>query len=1074
MADIARSVDYFSKDNGLKYEKDPIKEVSKKTSMPKNFLSFFTNLISFISQYNEAFKEENFNRMGQLIVTINDSIERYFKSDAKDLKPELKKISDNTTEEVFKYFKDKAKGLLSPEAAAEQIDDTISKFKKELIEKVQAIVFRREASEIAQRSPQNNADYKYSYETANAAVNAANKIVETKNLEFETNVQVFSIKLGKLVVSEFSNAVKKLTDSNLRSFRKGLERMNASFSSQFYGIVSSTNNAISQAQSRNKSFFSKIFRGMKYSAIAVTNTVSLAVTTLAVTYLTGKFILKRLLRWGGIVLGAMWSVVRFSFKLITKTIGLAFRGVKFVAMGVLKATGFMLKTTKKVIGGVFSLANTIFKKISGFSILGIVKGALKAFLFSYPGAFFLGYVCGKIWKSILKLAGMDDGDIAKGNYSIFKDLISPAISNAKKKIGGFFGDKAASFNDWWEEKKASFKDSDLYKQITNRFAAVFERIKSIGKEWAPIFMRIGNFMQSIVWPAIEWIYSALEIFLGPALKTPKRFIRNYGAILHGMKAIKFLSKHVKLRGGFAALLAGAVIAGSGIVLGTGIGETEKNDDDNPIKLPISKRFASLYGYDGGTAEDETFFEQYRPQIEIDYEYLHELRDKVRRERDPQQRARLQRQYNEVEKIYRTLMRRRDDLWRYDSIINELTDAYKDNKDVLWKASSHPMTKEILSDENGVLMMNPHDLDSMEVADQLSFLKSVIASRIMLTNNKLAAFKEASLVPDDPFQHVIDAFANLEREHLAISMVRSTRTAEGSGLTTAEGVPAALFVPEIRSVSEQENFDFRAPILRNGFVTAPSKVFVPNANKPAPIGDTGLGFALYDADRDVFNLRNTWAGKFARRHVIGADLAGYLDSYDLNERIERSRESYRMPTMSVNVADDSFNKLLYKVIKPITSELIEAFGDVLKGDIYILGGFTPNRSLLISDVYNLLSNNFLIPEIDKIIQSLTISNVWDYASNKNAPLDAFDVSYNIFKKSLDSLSRITDEERTSDVALNAVLEAIDAYKREEGGDMMRRLVEEEYRNLTDTTTSNEELMREINGYLATLTQELERR
>ena len=751
MATIAKSISDFSRE-GVNAPVNQTETMAMKfrSEVPKNFLTFYQNIISLISQYESAFEEENFNRMSSFVIAINNAIIKYFKSSNNALKDELNGIAEDTANAAKEYLEKKQAKSFDTEEAKDSVLKTIADYKEKILRKIQELTAKKKTQIGAQggvAEQQKKPDDTPLKNAVSDTIASANQLLKEQDNNFKSEVQKFSISLGRLVLSNFTATFNKLNDENLKRMRKNIDSLNSAYSSAFYSVVNSS------VKANNKHTVLGIMGvALKGSAIAIINT---ATTTLG-ELLRAGFALKsayRIVRfWGGKIFSPIVHAFNIAKKVIVGAVNALWGVGQFVVGIAYNVVAFGVKTVFKTFNAIYSLSSLVFKKLLGVSIIGLFKKAFVGFIMSYPGAYFLGYLFGRIWGSILRIGGVSPEDIQNGNYSVSDLFLKPWLEAIKTKfiainktIDKYLTPDANSIAESVKEIVTSsklWKDiSDLYETVNNIASSSWEEIKDT-------FLSIASFVRDYVEPVASFVWDVVSLFVEGVVAEPLIAKRTYMGALHGLKQFRFFVKHVKTRGGLAAVIAGTFAAGAAAILG----QTDKNAKDlqnekekEYFKLGISKRYAKYWGYtfqEGETIPEEqegdkrrymTISERTRP-------FLEKLLQKADESRNPADR----RKYNEIQAIYidlineqLSLMDAKDEL---DGFV-EFYDKHKDDGDTLSSLQGTSLANAILQ-HNGKSIFGFNVFEKTHgLSNQIRLLYTVLGERLTMVDSKLSNFEK---------------------------------------------------------------------------------------------------------------------------------------------------------------------------------------------------------------------------------------------------------------------------------------------------------------------------------------------
>lgn len=1025
-------------------------------SLPPNFISFYNNVVGFINQYEKAFEEENFERMKFFIVAVSEAISNYFKKTKKngddELQAELNGIAEDTATIAQALIKQKQMKSFSEDELQERIFNIVAAYKEKILNKIKGQVASLRASDKTNTAPNGP---KPADNAITATIDSANEVLQKKDSEYQTEIEKFSIRLGSIITHEFKDNIKKLNEYNLRTFEKGINRLDTAYANHFYNIVTQTNESISKSQGKLKAGFSKIGRVLKYSAITMTNTVTLAISGLTYAYLGGKLFVKTLWFWGGKVLAPVKYLLGLGLRLVKGAINFAFKAVKFVVNGVYTTGKFLVKTTFRVLNKTYSLAMDIWKKVFGFSFWEFVKGTVSAFIFSYPGAYFLGYLSGKIWGGILRLAGLSDEDIRNGNYHIKDDVLMPLFETIKGKITGIFGEGSNLFSKWKDkltDKGAGlleeFKQTKVYQRIESLKAKIAPTWKHVIEQIKPFVQQVKEFYNNYVEPVVGALASILSVFGDGLIEAPQMFLRSrYGAMVGLVKSSAYFAKHIRLRGGIAGIIASAIAIGAGMILGTNTKkETQDNGEaDNPLKMPIASKFAFLYGGSYNVEDEKEFseYEGYRTAIQRKEEVLGKLLQQAHSM--PKETKELSREYyNRARYAYAKIQGELDFANSSELLLKDLLTEYRNDSgnNREWKASDYKGIVDLLR-YNDKYIIDPSSLDNLSPLAQIGLLNAIVLQRKARAQDELDTFK-ALAEGENGLANVARYFEGIDERFLKV------KTFVGGDLDSAANTLDYKFELALNDIEDtyadyqndflrgrlRENIGkMNASLMRTQIMTRTD-----NVRNPEEMEWTGWG-----ASKKKAEAQKIW-DMAINEDLRTAHSMGYSGS------ISDYRASQTMPTPiditgtfdPSQFANKKFqNTLTY--VDHIANAFQDSFMDMLrKNESYKKHNNSFNRL-----------NILMRQQIDATIKSITTEDLL-----KENGEDLLNIGYNVFARALNSI-----EIQESENGINDLKELVDTLKGQTNA--FKETLMKAVGELNTDRLMTKELLKEANAYISEL-------
>lgn len=724
---------------------NPIKSIESAAiseGLPKNFLSFYQNIISFIAQYQKAFEEENFERMKHYAIATSEAIAKYFKGASSEIKEELNGIALDTAQVAKNFIQKKQEKSFSEDEIRDQILEIVSNYKEKILKRIKSLTV---SSKTKPKQEKGKADLK------EPVLNEVNDLLKKQEESYTKEINKFSIELGSTILSKFKEIVWKLNDNNLKRFQDNLKKLNVEYDTQFYQIVSKMNVTMAH---RNTAL-TILGKALKTSAITLINTTTHALGVILGTFFGLKAIAGILGFWGGKIIGVVRGILNFGYKLISGALKLLIKSVKLIVGTAYKIISFGVKTVVKTMDTIFSLSARLFKKVMGFSFLSLLKNSFMAFLTSYAGAYLIGYAFGRLWRMVLKVAGIDDADIASGNYSVVDDVIFPLLHRAESKIkssydliNSYFKDGKDTAQTKVNELMESIKRTKFWHTAENLGNRALSFVQSItgNIDLRDIWQKIETFTEDYVWPTIKAVTYFLGIFGEGMIDSPTTFLRARTGAIIGLSKIAYFAKHIKIRGGIAGLLASAVAIGAGAILGTGAKETEDNTDDKSAKYPlkhlVSKEFASLYGL----GIDIGVKEEYLPFIEQKRKYLSGLFNAIDEASGDERKIRSDK-YNQIRPVLISLLNERSEVSGLNTQLEEIMKMADEEKATNVDLTDYPIVKDILY-KNGQWIYPKEQFRKIgTLQGQLAFLQKILEGRYKNIQGHLSRFMELSNAKD---------------------------------------------------------------------------------------------------------------------------------------------------------------------------------------------------------------------------------------------------------------------------------------------------------------------------------------
>lgn len=719
---------------------NPIKSIESAAiseGLPKNFLSFYQNIISFIAQYQKAFEEENFERMKHYAIATSEAIAKYFKGASSEIKEELNGIALDTAQVAKNFIQKKQEKSFSEDEIQDQILEIVSNYKEKILKRIKSLTV---SSKTKPKQEKGKADLK------EPVLNEVNDLLKKQEESYTKEINKFSIELGSTILSKFKEIVWKLNDNNLKRFQDNLKKLNVEYDTQFYQIVSKMNVTMAH---RNTAL-TILGKALKTSAITLINTTTHALGVILGTFFGLKAIAGILGFWGGKIIGVVRGILNFGYKLISGALNLLIKSVKLIVGTAYKIVSFGVKTVVKTMDTIFSLSARLFKKVMGFSFLSLLKNSFMAFLTSYAGAYLIGYAFGRLWRMVLKVAGIDDADIASGNYSVVDDVIFPLLHRAESKIkssydliNSYFKDGKDTAQTKVNELMDTIKQTKFWHTAENLGNRVLSFVESItgNVDLRDIWQKVETFIEDYVWPTVKAVTYFLGIFGEGMIGSPSTFLRARTGAMIGLTKIAFFAKHIKLAGGIAGLLASAIAIGAGTILGTGKRNTEKEaeNENYPLKHLISKEFASIYGWKD---DDTAVNEEYLPLIEQKRIYLSGLFKAIDSENDAEKRKANSDKYNRIRPILISLLRERSDISGLKAQVREIGEM-AGNEDQGTDLSDYPIVKDILYKNDQWIYSKEQFRKIKPLSSQLTFLNTILQTRYENIQKQLTYFKQLS-------------------------------------------------------------------------------------------------------------------------------------------------------------------------------------------------------------------------------------------------------------------------------------------------------------------------------------------
>ena len=725
------------------------------------FLSLYNAIIGYISQYEVAFEEENFNRMVKFATAINNKIISYFKGSG-ILLPQLRKIADNTTEKAKELLEKKRHNSLDFDKVQDKISELVSDYKEKILQKIKGLALAYSSPTSEKESGTKEASLKTTSVsvsdkkqiTANT-ISFANDLLKKREKAFRENVSKFSVTFGKTILTNFIDVLSKVNAENLDSFKKNLDVLDKEYKKTFFIVV---RKSVIPKTTRTLSEKTKIF--LKGTLKGTINLLTLGLAGLLKIYFGGRALLKFVKFWGGKLLAPVVWTFNIAKKLIVGAVNVLWNVGKFAVKSIYGIASFAAKTVIRTFKTIYSLSDFVFSKVLKVSILGIFKKAFVGFIMSYPGAYFLGYVVGRIWGSILKIAGLSTTNIQNGEYSVKDDVLKPWLETIKNRaekamsnVKDVFDQKEAAAKGFKEKIKEVITSSRLWREGNYMFKVAANFPKALVEQITDFYEKVAPFFNNYVIPVAEALWSVVGMFVEGAIAEPKIFKRAYIGAKAGLKAVKLgarmtkfinFAKYVISRGGLAAIMAGGVAAGAAAILG----QTDKtygeqgDKKDSFMKIGVSKKYSDLWGGEETeeSKEDVKNHGGYQTVSQRSKAFLGNLLKTADRTGDPEVRK----QYDEIEAIYLDIINEQMVLQDASAELERYSIEYEKARSdgaVRGSLDGSTLWNTILK-YNGKLLVNRDILKKNLGEDvKIQLYKTILNARLMDVNNRLAQFEK---------------------------------------------------------------------------------------------------------------------------------------------------------------------------------------------------------------------------------------------------------------------------------------------------------------------------------------------
>lgn len=724
------------------------------------FIGFYNQLVSLIAQCQIAFEKDNYERMTHYVVAVNDAIRKYFSSyELETSNSDLDKIA----EDALKKAKNVRKNTESFEDFKQDIFDIVSDFREKILNKVKQLTFSAKPQQ-KETSASKTVDLKTSLGKPNNKAEEINEISKRKiGYAFSASIDVinsklkiqekiynkaiagFALNLGSTILSNFNYLISKLTYGNLAEFQKKMNMLNKQYDKVFDDYAKTF-------RKRSFSIKNTVFKltkvRLKVNAKTITNFTLKSLTGFLYLFFGGRFLLKMGFKAIGTIVSKGLSAVRTILGFSWKILSVPLKAVGFLAKTALKIVSFGVKTVKNFVGSVFSTSKKLYKKIVSINLASIVGTAFTAFFSTYAGAYFLGYTLGRIWRSVLKLAGVSDEDISKGNYTLKDSIIKPFLEKIEEKflrVKSFFVDYFSSKYDQGNEyyKKAKKKITEKFHKT--RIYKWFNWIKQQDwkKTWDDIIIGIITaqilFTDHII-PAVKSIWSLASAFVGNVLEEPKLFARAYTGTKFGVMAalnswkpvsqIAKVAQFIGRSGGITALVAGAITLGVGALL------TTFTVEDEGKNLKPTSKFQTLYkdGYQTNASRVEAVLEKFTNK-------LSEMKPSAAKER-------FDGEVKQLEMAYVDILTEEANLQDYKTSLLAFADIYKkaENKGYKTTLIGTDLANSIIY-RNGVSVIGQKFSNFRDIPSQIAVLSQVLNERITDIEDRKNSIEELAANAD---------------------------------------------------------------------------------------------------------------------------------------------------------------------------------------------------------------------------------------------------------------------------------------------------------------------------------------
>lgn len=613
---------------------------SSSSGVPSGYLTLYSALVKFVVDYKKAFDEENANRMAAYLVEVSKKVSEYASRFSKDTKADIDEVLEkkkaNLEKAVEKALAEK-KNKSEDKSFVEKIETRLEYLKNEVLD----LIFKAEKGDVLGKKVEAEREKK-------KGIVKINKVSLLKSLSTASK-KLFGTS-EKIIVENFVKTT-KLADSVSSTTLLESASLRTKISNSFKDI----------SESFKKSAFSGISEVLK-TVVKTTWKSTLWMVRRAVNFveftIKTALALKSILKIVGFAAKLVLAPIRVIFSIASKTIGIAWRGVKFLANAVYSIGKGVLSLASSILSTGLNLAKKVLETISKISVLGIVKKALRAFFSTYVGAYVLGYFVGTIWKCILKLAGLSNEEIASGDYTML-GILSNLYEKIRDKISGVYSKLVEKFGKNKEDFVEQVKESEFGKKVSSLVDYVSKPDEEGKTPWRRIMDVLGKFYEY----GSGLVFFAQKI-IGFLIGNNDLSFRNFSLTNIGVSrwlgGFRWLSKLPALKGGIAGLIAFALSGGFGSALTLFKNESGKAEEGKPW-LNVTKKSASLFGYKSGDQEEKDRFSFPTTTLAMKEATLMPLYKKSRTEKDPEKRKALLAKEERARDIYSAFVKEKDNL-----------------------------------------------------------------------------------------------------------------------------------------------------------------------------------------------------------------------------------------------------------------------------------------------------------------------------------------------------------------------------------------------------------------------------
>lgn len=741
-------------------------EIYDKNKNKIGFLDFYTTILKMINDYQKAFEEENFERMGEFVKAINQNILHYFEnktSNESDLQNELDDILEENTKKIKNIFNNIKKNKLSNSYVQEQIIDFISLYKEKIINIIKkssskSNVFKFSKSEQSNKSEKSNSSESPSQTGNEEKEEFIKKTIDLFENELygkqnKNNILVYSVKLGQNILKNITDTISKIDKSNINYFKDSINNLHNVFEKKVVNL-------------QKKQINIKVLLDVHLTEHIKTTCKSVK------DYLSSCFNVKKYVNNIKAANGKIKTVVsnlfKMTFKLIYGSIRLIFKSIGLLISGTWKLVKFVIPKVFKLIVNIASLAHNLWVKIDNSQNFSFITKAIKTFIFSYQGAYFLGYMSGFIWGKVLRKLGIDTDDIKSGNYNIHDDVLMPffeSLLNPIKKIFGKAKDIGSYMANLGKEILDAFKKTWFYQNIVTPIINFSKDIIEIIKKLIPT---VSDFINGFVVPLYHLAYELLNIFFG--LDSNERRIVGgaymgtrigvNGVIGQILTNVRLFGKSFKIgskvKGVIGGIVGGALALGVAAItatfFGNGRGKKEVIDgEDGSVK--IDSDFNDVYRLKNN--KNKTKYEKnnkernYLRDLADRKKILSETRTKLSFDAfnplksNPENNKRKREIWDKIVKLESSLYSEKMNILYYMSIMEELKEKpMRPDDESIWKAGNYETLLKMITfnGENVIGINNMQIFNDSSPYVQIEIINGILEQRANILDEKLQAFK----------------------------------------------------------------------------------------------------------------------------------------------------------------------------------------------------------------------------------------------------------------------------------------------------------------------------------------------